>query len=415
MKKRLFLIGLALILVTFTDAQRRKYGYDPDKYPEVLEEGLFKNADNLEKLFGFIDGDFSSKDMTRLSREFMALQAFDQRTLWPEQDRLPGDFQPERWLEIGKGPGLNVSELHRRGITGKKVAVAVFDKYINPDHVEFEDRIVFHKIRSPLAEDFQYRLHFHGMACASILCGETLGVAPDATLHYFAVPDDARNSYNYCLALEELLRVNAKLPDGEKIRAVSISDGISRKDTEIYERWQGLLQKAEEAGVAVICSDAETTFAHFTWGGCLPFRDRNDPENYDYALWPKNNDKEHGEKMILPADFRTTAQNRDDKAYVYWGDGGFSWAIPYFAGLAALAWSIEGSLTIEDIYRFIKETKTRTSQGRYVVNPLGFVERVLSTSCSQSQSRSRSQSKLKSKSKSKSKSSQSKLRSSKSK
>jgi len=182
MKKRLFLIGLALILVTFTDAQRRKYGYDPDKYPEVIE----------------------------------------------------------------KGPGLNVSELHRRGITGKKVAVAVFDKYINPDHVEFEDRIVFHKIRSPLAEDFQYRLHFHGMACASILCGETLGVAPDATLHYFAVPDDARNSYNYCLALEELLRVNAELPDGEKIRAVSISDGISRKNTEIYERWQGLLQKAEE-------------------------------------------------------------------------------------------------------------------------------------------------------------------------
>jgi hypothetical protein len=57
MKKRLFLIGLALILVTFTDAQRRKYGYDPDKYPEVIEKGLFKDADNLEKLFGFIDGE----------------------------------------------------------------------------------------------------------------------------------------------------------------------------------------------------------------------------------------------------------------------------------------------------------------------------------------------------------------------
>jgi len=49
------------------------------------------------------------------------------------------------------------------------------------------------------------------MACASILCGKNLGVAPGVTLHYFAVPDDGNNTYNYCLALEELLKVNAQL------------------------------------------------------------------------------------------------------------------------------------------------------------------------------------------------------------
>jgi len=352
-------------------------GYNPAEYPEVLEESQFQDADNLARLYGFIDWDYSSKDMTRLSREFMALQAFDQRTIWPEKHGLPKGFQPGEWLEIGKGPGLKVAELHRRGITGKHVAVAVFDKYINPDHVEFKDRIVFHRIKSDLAEDFQYRLHFHGISCASILCGKTLGVAPDATLHYFAVPDDARNSHNYCLALEELLRVNAELPEKNKIRAVSISDGISRKDADIYEKWQGLLQKAREAGVAVICSDAATTFATFTWGGCPPFSDREDPKNYAYAAWPLNNDKDHREKILLPADCRTAAQNRDNDAYVYWGDGGFSWAIPYFAGLAALAWGVDEGLTIEAIYSLIKETKTRTPQGICVVNPVGFMERVL--------------------------------------
>ena len=99
-------------------------------------------------------------------------------------------------------------------------------------------------------------------------------------------------------------------------------------------------------------------------------------ENYSYAAWPRDNDTEHREKIILPADYRTSAQNQGNDAYVYWGDGGFSWAIPYFAGLAALAWGVDGNLTIEDVYRRIDETKTRTSQGRYVINPEAFIERV---------------------------------------
>lgn len=41
-----------------------------------------------------------------------------------------------------------------------------------------------------------------------------------------------------------------------------------------------------------------------------------------------------------------------------------------------MAWSIDEDLTIEDIYRLIKETKTMTSKGRYVVNPGDFIEAV---------------------------------------
>ncbi len=70
------------------------------------------------------------------------------------------------------------------------------------------------------------------------------------------------------------------------------------------------------------------------------------------------------------------AQNRENEAYVYWGDGGFSWAIPYFTGLAALAWGLDENLTIEEIYALIRETKSTTSKGRYLVNPTAFIERV---------------------------------------
>jgi hypothetical protein len=127
----------------------------------------------------------------------------------------------------------------------------------------------------------------------------------------------------------------------------------------------------------VVCSDASTTFASFTWGGCPPYSDRDDPENYAYAAWPHENDKDHQKKILLPADYRTAAQNYDSEAYVYWGDGGFSWAIPYFAGLAALAWGVDADLTIEDIYRLIKATKTQTPQGIFVVDPVAFIDRVL--------------------------------------
>ncbi len=379
MKRTPFALFLIIGLISFPAAQRRKYGYNPADYPEVLKEKDFEDAAYVDKIHGFSDWDYRSKDMTQLSLEFLALQAFDERTKWPGKDKRPAGFQPKKWLETGKDPGLRIRELHRNGINGEGVSVAVFDKYINQEHEEFSKRMVFHKIKSPLAKDFQYRIHFHGIACASILGGKNIGIAPGAILHYFAVPDDGNNSYNYCLALEELLKVNTKLPAREKIRAVSISDGISRKDPEIYKRWQELIQKAGQEGVAVIYSDSKTTHAVFTWGGCPPFLDRNNPENYDYSLWPRNNDEKHAEKIILPADYRTTAQNYEKTAYAYWGDGGFSYAIPYFAGLAVLAWSLDENLSIEEIYHLIKETRAKTSKGCYVVNPLDFIKALKKT------------------------------------
>lgn len=375
--KRAFLAFVVIICLTsIITAQIKKYGYNPANYPEVLKEEHFKDATELEKLHGFVNWDYRSKDMTQLSLEFLALQAFDERTIWPEKNKRPEGFEPEKWMETGKDPGLNVRELHHNGITGEGVSVAVFDKYINPDHLEFSGRMIFHRIESPLAKDFQYRLHFHGIACASILCGKTLGIAPGATLHYFAVPDDGNNSYNYCLALEELLRINAELPAGKRIRAVSISDGISRQNPDVYKKWQELVQKVDGERIAVIYSDSKTTHAVFTWGGCPPFLDRSNPENYGVSFWPRNNDERHTEKIILPADYRTTAQNEKKTAYVYWGDGGFSWAIPYFVGLAALAWSLDDALPLKRIYHLVEDTKARTSKGYYVVNPVDFIKEI---------------------------------------
>ncbi len=76
----------------------------------------------------------------------------------------------------------------------------------------------------------------------------------------------------------------------------------------------------------------------------------------------------------MPADFRTTGNNKDNTHYTYWGDGGFSWAIPYLTELAGLAWGIDESLTIEQIFELLIETKTETASGKLVINPDGFIE-----------------------------------------
>lgn len=72
--------------------------------------------------------------------------------------------------------------------------VAVVDKPIRHTHREFQGRIHYYEVFD--GEEEGRVPHFHGIVCASILAGETVGVAPGATTHYFAAPDAGEN-FNY--------------------------------------------------------------------------------------------------------------------------------------------------------------------------------------------------------------------------
>ncbi|MFC1538563.1 S8 family serine peptidase [Candidatus Latescibacterota bacterium] len=321
------------------------------------------------------DSDNLPQDVSSLPLSELALLEHDNQTNWKKITNIPREFTPEKWLETAKDPGLSVKELHRKGITGSGISLAVIDKPINPNHTEFTDCIHFFQVISDSAKVHNYRFHYHGIACTSILCGEQCGIAPGAQLYYIAIPDDARNLYNHCLAIEKLIEINSSLPEGKKIRAVSISHYVaSVKSDEQLRIWAQSLKKANENNIAVIYSDLKTTHAIFTGGGCPPYLDRNNPDNYDYSSWAK----EFTDRIIVPADFRTTANNRNKTHFTYWGDGGFSWAIPYITGLAGLAWGIDETLTIEQIFELLAETKTETISGKFVVNPVGFIHAVQS-------------------------------------
>lgn len=102
-----------------------------------------------------------------------------------------------------------------------------------------------------------------------------------------------------------LIRVNASLPAAERIRVVSISDGIGAS---YRKEWNAALGKLKKAGIAVVYS-AGGVLSGFSYGGCPPTLDRDDHSNYSRS--PRFAGPQRG-RVVIPADFRATASNAGD-------------------------------------------------------------------------------------------------------
>lgn len=381
MKKKILIIGITIVILILVGVgmffyMKEKYdpknfGINPKKLSSVVtDEELKKHDSEFEILYGFSNKDLSQKDLSKVSVEILSNISFDEATKWPKEDKLPKGFSPSVWLNMGKDPGLNLRKIHEKGITGKGISVAVIDKPIRSTHNEFKDKIIY-TIVGNTNED---SLHFHGLACASILAGRTCGVAKDAKLYYFSTPDVGDERFlGYVDAVNKIIEINKSLPKEEKIRIVSVSDGLDKKD-KYYSKWNETVKKANSEGLIVVYSNLLGEDG-FIWGGCDPSKDRNNPINYTLSNYFEGSNIDKSE-IIVPADFRTTASNDGDGTYVYWGQGGFSWAIPYVTGLTALAWQVNPNLSFDEIISKIKETKTITAEGTYVIDPEKFIDAI---------------------------------------
>jgi hypothetical protein len=84
------------------------------------------------------------------------------------------------------------------------------------------------------------------------------------------------------------------------------------------------------------------------------------------------------DQLRIPAGGRALASYRGDEVYTFYREGGMSWAAPYIAGLAALAFQTDPEITPSLIIRCLVETATETEAGP-VVNPIGFIEKIKET------------------------------------
>jgi hypothetical protein len=316
-----------------------------------------KDLRKVNKFSGLSSVSLKQVDLRNQS-EFLNPMTFDTETEWP--DKLPEGFNPDRIIELGKNPGLGIRELHKDGINGQGIGIAIIDQPLLLGHDEYRDRIVYYDA----VEVPGHPTQMHGAPVASIAAGKTLGVAPGARLYYFATPTWKNDNRYYAEALERVMQLNDRLPKDEQIRVASISKGDFER-AKNYPLWERALEKAIAQGIYVsTCSREPISYLNLV----LDFdKDPDDPASYAPTGWTKAAPKDPN-RFYVPGGNRTVASHRGVEVYQLYREGGLSWSAPYLAGLAALAFQVRPDLSPADIVKLIKDTATPMPFGK-IVNP----------------------------------------------
>jgi hypothetical protein len=317
---------------------------------------------------------------------------FDSKTNWPKS--LPDGFNPDSIRELGKNPGLNVRKLHELGITGKGVGIAIIDKALLVDHIEYREQLRMYEEIHGLRNE---RASMHGPAVASIAVGKTVGVAPEADLYYISSDDGTIfNRIKYILfknrdinpkwrvkSIYRVLEINRTLPLDKKIRVLSISSGSYRRN------FLKAIEDAGKEGLFVISSSL--SYPHNLRFSGLGRDCLTDPDNilsyFPGSFWSNSFYKSPSNfkidsTLLVPMDSRCTSSQSGKSSYVFYSMGGLSWSIPYIAGLYALACQVKPSVTPQEFWNKALETgdeiKIEKNNKVYkfgkIVNPVKLIE-----------------------------------------
>jgi hypothetical protein len=281
---------------------------------------------------------------------------FDSKTNWTE--KLPTSYDPKKIMESGKNPGLNVRELHKKGVTGKGIGIAIIDQRLLVDHIEYKDNLKLYEEIHCTDGNAQ----MHGPAVASIAVGKNVGVAPGADLYYIAETHVVNSSsgseidFTYTAkSIDRILEINNTLPKDKKIRVISISVGWS-ENNKGYNEVVEAVNKAKEQGIFVVSSSLSETYDNKISFQALGRNPLSNPDDFNSYLpgifWAKNfysggNIFPDYGSLLVPMDSRCTASPTGENDYVFYPTGGWSWSIPYIAGLYALACEVKPDITPE--------------------------------------------------------------------
>jgi len=206
----------------------------------------------------------------------------------------------------------------------------------------------------------------HGPAVASIAVGKTVGVAPEAELYYIAQFNfdwEGTPTLKYLVqAIHRIVEINEQLPQDKKIRVISISKGWRPSDKD-YKVITKAARKARAKGMLVVCTSVEEVHKGCDFGGLgrSPLANPEVFESYEPGLFLANHFYEGGFSHAkgcfwVPIDSRTTASPYGSDEYVFYREGGFSWAVPYIAGVYALAVQVDDKITPRRFWRLAVKT-----------------------------------------------------------
>lgn len=305
----------------------------------------------------------SAYDLSKSYHDLL-FATFDSKTIWPIPSKMPAGYDYKKIMTLGENPGLNIQQLHEKGITGVGVGIAIIDQPLLVDHVEYANQLRLYEEADDL-KNLNISASMHGLAVASIAVGKTVGVAPEADLYFIGTNFCSQGTYetvNFsCLAksVRRILEINESLPEDRKIRVISISIGW-RPDSIGIEDIKAAIQEAKNMGILVVSSSLEETHGFkFHSLGRQPLADPNDFQSYEPGIfWAKNfyEGQHFSDRLLVPMDSRTTASPTGIDDYVFYREGGWSWSIPYIAGVYALAAQAKPNITPDEFWSLAMKT-----------------------------------------------------------
>lgn len=357
-------MSLAVLLMAWSGCANQ--AQDPD-VPRV-DPNQLKPFDDLRHGMLKMSGVSLAEADFRDKKDVLLTVSFNSKTPWPVAEKMPKGFEPAEILERGKNPGLGVRKLHDQGITGQGVRVGIIDQPLLREHREYRGKVAMYTAID--CADFEPQMH--GAAVAALLVGESCGVAPRASLYYWAVPTWKRDYAQPVTALQQILEFNKDKPLTKRIRAVSISVGFNPNFAHL-QNWKDALNQARKSGVIVIHCDMKMLGARCPLG-----KDADDPAQYRLCYFAKEPGRFPRHPLglwYLPIDNRTTASFEGTEDYFFDAKGGLSWAAPYLAGVIALGLQVNPQLNEEAVFDCLKKSAT-PFQGGWLVNPPQFIKRI---------------------------------------
>jgi hypothetical protein len=295
------------------------------------------------------------------SDEILKTLSFNEATRWKDE------LAPQKFLEYGKIPPLGIKGIHKEGVTGKKVNVAIIDQPLALDHPEYRGKIVEYKTFFPPKYDIGIS-SMHGPAVTSLLVGENIGVAPNARVYYAAVPSWLGDAIYEVQALKWIIEINEELSENDKIKFVSVSaaPGVEEAREKNSHLWNETVKEAEEKGICVVDCNG------FVYPGFVEY----DTNNFHYGF-PNNEFERRPLRNVVcvPNSLRTVAESYDNKifSYAYWGVGGLSWGIPYAVGVLCLAQEINNELSAVQLRDMLIKN---ASDNKGIINPKSFLNNI---------------------------------------
>lgn len=383
MKKVILVLGLCAVTLTGCKAPEEKAEQvEPENEKIEVESSEEVQGSALEKFadIRYIKSlNFPDQKEKYISGEYIVedipTYTFNEGTILVGSEEIQ-----KKVMEGGKKPGLGVRAIHEKGITGKGVNVAIIDQNMYLNHPEYSGKILEYFDTGCNAE----KGSMHAPAVTSLLIGEEIGVAPGARAYVAAAPSWLGDSKYYADGLNWIIEENKKLPEGEKIRVVSVSASPSGEGSPFeknLEMWDEAVAKAKEEGILVLdCRGREET------GFLVPaYFDSEDRDDITKCKGGFPNSPGSGmsssEYIGVPLAYRTVAEEYVDgePSYTYCGTGGLSWGIPYGAGVLALGWEVNPELSNEEILQILFDTAYVNDEGFQMINPTAFIEAVEGT------------------------------------